>query len=63
MGSACYLLHTGFLLGLFFTLKMEVTCSSEESADFQRITRRYIPEYRTFHKHRCENLKSYKDDH
>jgi hypothetical protein len=26
------------------TLKMEATCSSETSADFQRSTRRYIPE-------------------
>jgi hypothetical protein len=32
--------------------------SSETSVDFQRTTRRYIPEGRTLHKHRCENLKS-----
>jgi preprotein translocase subunit SecG len=25
---------TGFLIGLFFILKMEVTCYSEESTDF-----------------------------
>jgi hypothetical protein len=31
------------------TLKMEVTCSSETSVDFQRTTRRYIPEERTLH--------------
>jgi hypothetical protein len=31
----------------FSTLKMEVTCSSEMSIDFQRITWRYIPEDRT----------------
>jgi hypothetical protein len=41
------------------TLKMEAICSSETSVDFQRITRRYIPEDSTFHNHRCENLKSY----
>jgi hypothetical protein len=32
---------------------------SETSVDFPRTTRRYIPEDRTIHKHRCENLKSY----
>jgi hypothetical protein len=30
------------------TLKMEATCTSENSADFQRATRRYIPEDGTF---------------
>jgi hypothetical protein len=39
-----YLLHPGFLLGLFLTLKMEEIFSSETSADFERTTRRYIPE-------------------
>jgi hypothetical protein len=39
---------------------MEAICSSERSVDFQRNTRRYIPEGNTFHNHRCENLKSYK---
>jgi hypothetical protein len=29
----------------FWTLKMEVTCFSETSVDFQLTTRRYIPEY------------------
>jgi hypothetical protein len=38
---------------------MEVTCSSESSVDFQQTTRRYIPEERTPHNHRGENLKSY----
>jgi hypothetical protein len=33
-----------FLLGSFSTLKMEATYSSETSVDFQRTTRRYIPE-------------------
>jgi hypothetical protein len=38
---------------------MEAICSSETSVDFQRTTRRYIPEDSTLHNHRCENLKSY----
>jgi hypothetical protein len=33
--------------------------SSETSVDFQRTTRRYIPEDRTPHNHRSENLKSH----
>jgi hypothetical protein len=37
--SACLAYHS--------TLTMEVTCSCEMSVDFQRTTRRYIPEYRT----------------
>jgi hypothetical protein len=40
------------------TLKMEVTCSSETSVDFQRTTPRYIPEDVTIHNHRCENQNS-----
>jgi hypothetical protein len=39
------------------TLTMEVTCSFEASVYFQRTTRRYIPEDRSIHNHRCENLK------
>jgi hypothetical protein len=34
-------------------------CSSETSVDFQRTTRRYIPEDRPLHNHCCECLKSY----
>jgi hypothetical protein len=30
-----------------------------ESVDFQRTTRRYIPEDKSLHNNRCENLKSY----
>jgi hypothetical protein len=32
---------------------------SERSVDFQRITQPFIPEDRTVHNHRCEDLKSY----
>jgi hypothetical protein len=39
---------------------MEAIFSSETSVDFQRTTRRYIPEDVTLHNHRCENRKSYK---
>jgi hypothetical protein len=42
------------------TLKMEAICSSEMSVNFQRTTRRYIPEDSTLHNHCCENLKSYR---
>jgi hypothetical protein len=38
---------------------MEAKWTYETSVDFQRTTRRYIPEGRTLHNHRCENLKSY----
>jgi hypothetical protein len=38
---------------------MEATCSSETSVDFQRTTRRYIPEDRTLRNRLCENLRSY----
>jgi hypothetical protein len=38
---------------------MEATCLSETSVDFQRITRRYIPEDRTLHNDRWENHKSF----
>jgi hypothetical protein len=38
---------------------MEAICSSETSANFQRTTRRDVPQDRTLYNHRCENLKSY----
>jgi hypothetical protein len=38
---------------------MEATCTYETTVDFQRTTRPYIPEDRTLHNHRCENLKPY----
>jgi hypothetical protein len=47
-------------LAYILTMKLEATCSSETSDDFQRNTRRYIPENRTLNNRRCVNLKSYK---
>jgi hypothetical protein len=41
--------HAGFLLAYSLTLKMEAIYSSETSVDFQRTTRRYIPEVNTLH--------------
>jgi hypothetical protein len=43
-----YLIHTDFWHGLFLALKMEATCSSETSVDYQWTMRRYISEDRTF---------------
>jgi hypothetical protein len=37
----------------FFTLNMEVICSSETSVDFQRITQHYIPEDGTLLNDQC----------
>jgi hypothetical protein len=45
-------------LAYFSTQKMEVTCSTETSIDFQRTTGRYITEDRTLHNHRCDNFIS-----
>jgi hypothetical protein len=42
------------------TRNMEGASSSEISIDFQRTTRRYIPEDRALQNHRCKNLRSYK---
>jgi hypothetical protein len=40
-------------------LNKEAACSSEILADFQLPMRRYIPEDRPLHNHRCENLNPY----
>jgi hypothetical protein len=37
-----------FRLANFLNLKMEAKSSSETSVDFQRATRRYVPEHRNF---------------
>lgn len=45
----CYMLHCyGFMLGLFFTLKIVAPRYSEMSAVFQMITWRYVSEGRIF---------------
>jgi hypothetical protein len=49
-----------FLLGLFFDHEDGGDMFLRNIFDFQRTTRSYIPEDRTLHKHRCENLKSCK---
>jgi hypothetical protein len=36
-----------------------MTCSPETPVDFQQSRRRYIPEHKTLHNHRSENLESY----
>jgi hypothetical protein len=56
MYQACYLLHAGFLLGLFFY--------SEDGSDVllryvSWLSTIYTAEDRTFHNHRCENLEYY----
>jgi hypothetical protein len=56
---ASYLFRTCFLLGLFLTVNMEATCSSETSVHFQRTTWRFIPKDWVLHNHHCKNLKSY----
>jgi hypothetical protein len=48
-----------FCLTYSSNLKLEATCSSESSVDFQRTARHYIPEDRPLHNHCCESLKSY----
>jgi hypothetical protein len=52
-----HLLHAGFLLDLFLDPEEGDICS-KILVHLQRFRRHYIPEYRTFHNCRCENLKS-----
>jgi hypothetical protein len=55
----CYLLHAGFLLGLFFILEGGIEMSLGKLVDFTGTERRYIPEDRTPHDHGYGNLKPY----
>jgi hypothetical protein len=53
-----HLLHSGFLLGWFWTLKMEVVRFSETSLHI-RTTQRCIPVVGNIRNCRCEKLKSF----
>jgi hypothetical protein len=60
--SSCHLLQAGFLLGLFFGLwRWRRYVPPKRRLNFKRTTRCYIPDDRTLHNHRCENLRSYID--
>jgi hypothetical protein len=48
-GSACHLVSCSS----YSTLKMEAICTSKTSVNFQRTTRRYIPEDSTLQIHLC----------
>jgi hypothetical protein len=54
---ACYLLVS--CLAYSWTLKIEVTFSSERSINVEWTTRRYILEVRTFHILDCHDLRYY----
>jgi hypothetical protein len=41
-----------------WTLKTEALCLSETLVDLHRTIQHYIPEDRTLHNHRCENLSN-----
>jgi uncharacterized membrane protein len=47
---ACYLIHSDVFLGVLWAFKVEATCSSETSSDFQRTTQYYIPKITTLQK-------------
>jgi hypothetical protein len=55
--AACFMLVSCLVYSS--TMELEATRSSETSVDFRRTRRRYIPEDRTIHNHRCENLISW----
>jgi hypothetical protein len=54
-GQASFMLVSS--LAYSSILKMEASCPSKTSLDFQQTIWRYVPEDRTLHNHQCENLK------
>jgi hypothetical protein len=50
---AIYLLRAGLLLRLFLYPEDGADMFLRNSVDFQRATRRYIPEDKTFHHYNC----------
>jgi hypothetical protein len=56
--STCFLPHTSFLISLFFDSKMEATCFSETSVDFQLTALRYILVERTLPIMYCLNVQN-----
>jgi hypothetical protein len=52
----------GFCSNSIFKSLFIAGLCSETSVDFQRTTRRYIPEDRTLHNHRCDKTRSFKHD-
>jgi hypothetical protein len=55
----CFMLVSYLAYSYTLTLKIEATCSSETSVDFQRTTRCYILGDRTLHNNCCKNVKFY----
>jgi hypothetical protein len=53
---SCCLIHAGFYWA--YSLTMNMVIYSRRSIDLHRATRRYIPDNRALHSHRCENLTS-----
>jgi hypothetical protein len=51
MGCACSLLHSGFLLGIFF---------DPEDGSYTFLLNISCAEYGILHNHRCKNLKAYR---
>jgi hypothetical protein len=56
---ACYLLHSGFLLGISLDFEDGRDTSVRNVGWLKRTTRCYISEDTTLHNHHCGHLKSY----
>jgi hypothetical protein len=55
--STCFILVSCFIYSSI--LKIEATCSSKMSVEFQQNTRRYIPEDRTLHNEKCHSFRKF----